>query len=97
LPWAAALALLTQAGIPNRGSGEAIQLEHMWVEAFVDNTPSRGAVNRAAGEWITIDPSFKQIDKQAGMDLRAAINLTKRACSTLSSRAPPARWTTRAT
>ena len=74
---AAALALLTQAGIPNRSSGDAIQLEHMWVEAFVDYSPSRGAVNKAAGTWVAVDPSFKQMDKKAGIDLRAAINLNE--------------------
>jgi RHS repeat-associated protein len=74
---AAALVLLTQSGIPNRSAGQAVQLEHVWVEAYIDNSPSRGAVNKTASEWVPVDPSFKQIDKQAGMDLRTAISLNE--------------------
>jgi RHS repeat-associated protein len=73
----AALALMTQAGIPNRSVGDSVQLEHMWVEAFVDYSPSRGAVNKGGTTWSALDPSFKQMDKQAGMDLRAAVNLNE--------------------
>jgi len=47
----AAQSLMGQGGIPNIGGGFAgqirsIRLEHVWVEAFVDYVPSRGAVNR---------------------------------------------------
>jgi RHS repeat-associated protein len=74
---AASLAMLTQAGIPNRSTAEAVQLEHMWVEAFVDYSPSRGAVNKVSGTWVPMDPSFKQMNKQPGMNLRAAISLNE--------------------
>ncbi|QYF93556.1 GIY-YIG nuclease family protein [Massilia sp. PAMC28688] len=73
----AALALLTQAGIPNRSSGGAIQMEHVWVEAFVDYSPSRGAVNRAARTWVSLDASFKQMKQQTGIDLRGAVSLNE--------------------
>jgi transglutaminase-like putative cysteine protease len=58
--------LLGQGGIANvgllDGSGQvaAIRLEHVWVEAWVDNVPSRGAVHREGDTWLPLDPSFKQ-------------------------------------
>jgi RHS repeat-associated protein len=73
----AALALLTRAGIPNRSNGGVVEIEHMWVEAFVDYTPSRGAVNRTAATWVATDPSFKQMNQQTGVDLRSAVSLNE--------------------
>lgn len=62
---AAALQLFGQGGIPSTGlvsGGEikAIELEHVWVEAWVDFNPSRGAVNKDAHTWVPLDASFKQ-------------------------------------
>ncbi len=79
---AAAQALLSQAGIPNRavsqaGQAGAIQLEHVWVEAFVDFSPSRGGVNRAPGAWVPLDASFKQMDVKPGLDLANAVSLNE--------------------
>ncbi len=56
--------LLGQGGVPNVGlisGGEVthIRIEHVWVEAFVDNIPSRGAVNREGDTWVPMDASFK--------------------------------------
>jgi len=56
--------LLGQGGIPNVGlvSGGAVthvRIDHVWVEAFIDNVPSRGAVHRAGDTWVPMDPSFK--------------------------------------
>lgn len=71
----AAQSLLGQGGIPNIGlsSGgkiSTIRMEHVWVEAFVDYIPSRGAVNKNPNTWVPVDASFKQYDFTAGMDLK---------------------------
>ncbi|MCH8619957.1 transglutaminase-like domain-containing protein [Undibacterium sp. TS12] len=71
----AAQSLLGQGGIPNIGlaSGgkiSTIRMEHVWVEAFVDYTPSRGAVNKNPNTWVPMDASFKQYDFTAGMDIK---------------------------
>lgn len=42
------------------GVVEEAQLEHVWVEAWLDYEPSRGAVNREGDTWVPMDPSFKQ-------------------------------------
>ncbi len=58
--------LLGQGGVPNvavtndGGTVTHIRLDHVWVEAFVDNIPSRGAVQREGDTWIPMDASFKQ-------------------------------------
>ena len=74
----AAQDLLWQGGIPNiglvaGGRVERVRLEHVWVEAFVDFVPSRGAVHRDGDTWIPLDASFKQYQFSAGMDLPANI------------------------
>lgn len=79
---AAAQALLSQAGIPHRsvtqaGQVGALQLEHVWVEAYVDYSPSRGGVNRTPGAWVPLDASFKQMDSKAGLDLASAVSLNE--------------------
>jgi len=63
----AALELLAQGGIPSTGvtvGGKFayVDMEHVWVEAFVDFEPSRGVVNRKPDTWIPMDASFKQFD-----------------------------------
>jgi len=76
----AAQSLLGQGGIPNialisGGQIKFIKLEHVWVEAYVDYVPSRGAVNKAGDTWIQLDPSFKQYAYTQGMDLKTAVPL----------------------
>ncbi|MFZ6640834.1 transglutaminase-like domain-containing protein [Undibacterium sp. TC4M20W] len=71
----AAQSLLGQGGIPNTGlinGGQisAIRMEHVWVAAFVDYTPSRGAVNKTPNTWVPMDASFKQYEFTAGMDIK---------------------------
>lgn len=61
----AALDLIAQGGIPvlglaQGGSIKAARMEHVWVEAYVDAVPSRGAKNLVPDAWIPMDPSFKQ-------------------------------------
>ncbi|MBI5910931.1 MAG: transglutaminase domain-containing protein [Betaproteobacteria bacterium] len=74
----AALNLMGQGGIPNLGIAQGgqvrwIDLEHVWVEAYVDYVPSRGAVNRTPNTWVPLDASFKQYQFTQGMDLKSAI------------------------
>jgi len=45
-----------------------VRLEHVWVQAAVDFHPSRGAKNRAADAWVSLDPSFKQYEFSEGLD-----------------------------
>lgn len=56
--------LLGQGGVPNVGliSGGTlthIRIDHVWVEAFIDNVPSRGAIHHQGDTWVPMDPSFK--------------------------------------
>jgi hypothetical protein len=56
--------LMGQGGVPtvgliSGGAVTAIRLDHVWVEAFIDYIPSRGAVHREGDTWIPMDPSFK--------------------------------------
>jgi hypothetical protein len=74
----AALNLMAQGGIPSIGvtrSGQfsAIRLEHVWVEAFVDYVPSRGARHVEGDSWIPLDASFKQYTYTPAMDLQQAV------------------------
>ncbi len=66
--------LLGQGGVPNvamtrGGRVDSFRLEHVWVEAWVDFHPSRGADHRQGDSWIPMDASFKQYDYGDGMAL----------------------------
>ncbi len=83
----AAQQLMGQGGIPNIGviSGgvvKFIKLEHVWVEAYVDYVPSRGAVNRSPDTWIPMDASYKQYTYTQGMDIKTAVPLDAQALVT---------------
>jgi len=70
--------LMGQGGIPNHGlirAGEVThhELEHVWVEAWIDYLPSRGAKHSRGDTWIPMDASFKQYDYQEGMNLVEAV------------------------
>lgn len=71
--------ILGQGGIANvgllSGSGtlSAIRLEHVWVEAWIDNVPSRGAVQREGDTWLPLDPAFKQHAFTSVSDVFAAV------------------------
>jgi len=76
----AAQSLLGQGGIPNTavvsgGRISAFKLEHVWVEAFVDYFPSRGAVNKAGDTWVPMDAAFKQCNYTAALDIDGIIGL----------------------
>jgi RHS repeat-associated protein len=74
----AVLSLLAQGGVPSQGitSGgqiTSIQLEHVWVEAFVNYVPSRGVVQRVSDTWLPLDASFKQYKITAPMNIPAGV------------------------
>ncbi len=78
----AAQSLLSQAGVPNKAILQgaqvtAIQVEHVWVEAYVDASPSRGARNNTASTWLPLDPSFKQLSSQPALNLRSSVSLNE--------------------
>jgi len=71
----AAISLMSQGGIPVVGVAQGgvvsrLRFEHVWVEAFVDYVPSRGAVNRNPNTWVPLDASFKQYQFTQGMDIK---------------------------
>lgn len=74
----AAQQLLGQGGIPNVAlvSGGAIthiKMEQVWVEAWIDYLPSRGAKHIEGDSWIPLDASFKQYEFTTGADLKSNV------------------------
>jgi len=74
----AALNLLASARIPVKGmvEGGAVKyarIEHVWVEAWIDYIPSRGARHRSGqgDTWIPLDASFKQYAYTPGIDIKS--------------------------
>jgi RHS repeat-associated protein len=83
----AAVALFDQGGIPvqavSSGGGiAAIRIEHVWVDAWVDFDPSRGAVNRTASAWVPLDASYKQYQYSAGLPIRNDVPVDTNALAT---------------
>ncbi|NOZ69588.1 MAG: transglutaminase [Deferribacteres bacterium] len=75
-----AINLLATAGIPVKGmvAGGQIkyaQIEHIWVEAWIDYFPSRGARHKPGkgDTWISLDASFKTYNYTQGIDIQAAV------------------------
>ena len=75
-----ALRLLASAGVPTKGltvGGQVayVQMEHVWVEAFIDYIPSRGArhKNGHGDMWIPLDASYKQYSYTQPLDLKSAV------------------------
>lgn len=76
----AAVSLMDQGGIPVQGVTQggtigAIQIEHVWVEAFVDFNPSRGSKNRTPTTWVPLDASYKQYTYTPGIAVSGAVSL----------------------
>jgi len=74
----AAIQLLAQGGIPviaqtQGGVIKFAKLEHVWVEAWIDFIPSRGAKHQTGDSWVPLDASFKQYRFTTGMDLPRAV------------------------
>ncbi|MBL4898559.1 MAG: hypothetical protein COA42_22800 [Alteromonadaceae bacterium] len=70
----AAQQVLGQGGIPNTalvrgGVITHIRMEHIWVNAWIDYFPSRGAKNIQGDSWIPMDGSFKQYEYTSGSNL----------------------------
>ncbi|MEW6602826.1 MAG: transglutaminase domain-containing protein, partial [Nitrospirota bacterium] len=73
-----ALSLLASAGIPTKGmlvGGEVkyVRMEHIWVDAWIDYIPSRGARHTQGDTWIPLDASFKQYNYTQGIDIKTAV------------------------
>lgn len=75
-----ALDFMSSGGIPTKGltSGGKIvaaRFEHVWVEAFINYIPFRGAkhVNGKGDTWISLDPSFKKYTYTNGIDIKTAV------------------------
>jgi hypothetical protein len=69
----AAAEYAASGGIPvtsivSGGAISKVRLEHVWVEAAIDFHPSRGAKNKAADSWASLDASYKQYQHQPGLD-----------------------------
>lgn len=74
----AAIQLFGQGGIPSGGrvnGGEIshIDIEQVWVEAWVDYEPSRASKHQVGDSWIPLDASFKQYDYSGGYDFVADV------------------------
>ncbi len=73
-----ALRLLASAKIPTKGmtvGGEIkyARIEHIYVEAWIDYIPSRGARHKVGDMWIPLDASFKQYNYTQGIDIKSAV------------------------
>ena len=72
----AALSFASSGGIPlqlhtltiGETTTTTVHMEHIWVEAALDYFPSRAAVNKDADSWMKLDASFKQYEKEQGLD-----------------------------
>lgn len=75
----AALQLIASSGTPvaavsSEGEMVAAQLEHVWVEAFLDYIPSRGTRHVEGDTWVPLDPSFKQARFVEPFDVLGALD-----------------------
>lgn len=75
-----ALDFMSSGGVPTTGITvnnviKRARLEHVWVEAFINYIPSRGAkhVNGKGDTWIKLDPSYKQYKYTSGIDIKSAV------------------------
>ncbi|PJA73226.1 MAG: hypothetical protein CO150_08345, partial [Nitrospirae bacterium CG_4_9_14_3_um_filter_53_35] len=70
--------VLASNGIPGKlmqagGKIVYVRLEHIWVKAYVDYIPSRGAIHKQGDTWVPMDPSFKQFDYTTGIDIASEV------------------------
>jgi hypothetical protein len=73
-----AVDFIASGGIPvsagiSGGKISDVWMEHVWVEAFVDYIPSRGAVYKEGDTWIPMDGSFKHYNYVNGIDVNVAV------------------------
>lgn len=76
-----AMTLIASGGIPLKGLTEggqitAAQMEHIWIEAWVDMIPSMGAVHKHGDTWVSLDASYKQYAYTAGTDLYESLSFS---------------------
>lgn len=76
----AAIRFISAGGTPaspviNGGVITAIQMEHVWVDAWIDYFPSRGARHKVGNTWIPLDPSFKQYNYGTAIDILSSVRL----------------------
>ena len=76
----AALDFMNSGGIPTialteGGKVTQARMEHVWVEAWINYSPSRGArhINGKGDTWIKLDPSYKQYSYTTGIDIKSAV------------------------
>lgn len=74
----AALNFMASGGIPvtglkSEGKVMSARFEHVWVKAFVDYVPSRGAVHKEGDTWIPLDASFKKYSYSDGVDFKTLV------------------------
>jgi hypothetical protein len=76
----AALDFMSSGGIPTTaltegGKISSARFEHVWVEAWIDYFPSRGArhIDGQGEMWVPLDASYKQYAYAQGIDLQAAV------------------------
>lgn len=73
----AAARMAASGGIPVaivrdiNGNRIAVRMEHVWVEAYVDYTPSRAARNLDPDSWVPLDATLKRTRFQPPLDLAA--------------------------
>jgi len=72
--------ILASGGIPTElvhrgGKVDSVRIEHVWVEAYVDYVPYRGAVKGAGDTWIPMDASFKQYSFNEGIETDTVLPL----------------------
>lgn len=74
--------IVSQGGVPNLalvsgGAIKVLRMEHVWVEAYVDFTPSRGALNRVPDTWVPLDAAFKQFDSTERPDIEEVLGFNR--------------------
>lgn len=77
----AAASFVASAGTPcvvrradAAGEVQSVRLDHVWVRAFVDYIPSRGATQCGPGDtWVEMDAGYKQYEFTKPLDIEAAI------------------------
>ncbi|NIP95406.1 MAG: transglutaminase domain-containing protein, partial [Akkermansiaceae bacterium] len=78
----AAASLFASAGVPGvvrrvdeNGIVRSVRLNHIWVEAWIDYVPSRGAkhIHGQGDTWISLDASYKMTVRGAGNQLRELV------------------------
>jgi transglutaminase-like putative cysteine protease len=90
----AALDFMSSGGIPTKGlvsGGNVVkaQMEHVWVEAWINYFPSRGAkhINGKGDTWVSLDPSYKQYTYTNGIDIKTTDPATVTGANALGKKA----------